>query len=592
MSLPLQQAEAVPQASRPQPVLVHSSAPRNQQLLFLRLGWVSVALILGAIQAWTTRFAIAADGISYLDMGDAYWKGDWQNAINAYWSPLYAWILGIFVNVLKPGLYHEYPLVHFVNFLIYAVALACFDFFLKNLIAVSKSVTNDPAGHFGFAVSESSWWILGYAVFTATSLLLVGLFRVCPDMCVAALVYLASGLIIRIRAGNNDPKTYALLGVVLGFSYLAKAVMFPLGFVFLVVAIAPSVGVKKNLKGLVIALTTFLLVAAPLVMAISKQKGKLTFGESGSWNYAVYVDGMRYWETSPSLKHPVRAILDSPPVFEFGEPIAGTFPPWYDPTYWHNGFTATPAIGASLRNGWKSVGIYVGIFFLLLFSLTLGACLLAIASNGGVLTSIRRSARWWPIAVPALATLAIYSPVHVEGRFIAASVAVLLLVAYAGVRVRSAAEARQTRRAVWVVSVLALAMVVVAPMLRLPVSNLIYAYPNPVPGPADASAAAALLNSGVHPSDKIGLIWNEKWAHGAVQGAFVARLARVKIVAEEIDADAFWTFDAAARQRAITALQSVGIRTILAKNVPVPFQQGWHRLGDTEYFIYPGESNP
>jgi hypothetical protein len=412
---------------------------------------------------------------------------------------------------------------------------------------------------------------------------------------VAALVYLASGLIVRIRAGNKQSKMYVLLGIVLGFSYLAKAVMFPLSFVFLTVAIAPNASVKKNLKGLVIALAAFLLVASPLFVAISKQKGKLTFGESGSWNYALYVDGMRYWETSetsPSLKTPVRAILDSPPVYEFGEPIGGTYPPWYDPTYWHDGFKTRIAIRASLHNVWGISKVYAGVFFLLLLSSTVGSCLLAIFSSGGPLSAILRSARWWPVAVPALATLAIYSPVHAEGRFIAATAAVLLIVAYAGVEMQSAAGVRRISVAVGVVSALALAMTIVAPMVRWPVSNKTYAYPNPVPGPADAEAADALLQSGVRNNDRIGLIWNEKWAHGAARGAIMARLARVKIVAEVTDADAFWKFDEGSRQRAITALQSVGIRAIVAQNVPVPFQQGWHRLGNTEYFAYLGASRP
>jgi hypothetical protein len=575
-------------APRPQPTLVRSLAPQTRNYPLIRLSCGAVALVLGAIQAWITRFAMAPDGISYLDMGNAYWSGDWHNAINAYWSPLYAWILGIVVNTAKPDVYHEFPLVHLVNFLVYAGTLLCFDFFLKNFISAARVKATEEDGHVSLGLSESSWWILGYALFTSTSLLLVGLFRVCPDMCVAALVYLASGLIVRIRTGNNNVSTYLLLGLVLGLSYLAKAVMFPLGFVFVAVAIAPSASFKANLKNRAIALVVFLLVCSPLFLATSKHQGKLTFGESGSWNYALYVDGMRYWETSPSLKHPVRAILNSPPVFEFGEPIAGTFPPWYDPTYWHQGFVTRVALRASLRNVWQAAGVYAGIFFLPLASMMLGAGLLIAGSHGGPIQSIRRSARWWPIAIPAIATLAIYAPVHVEGRFIAASVSVLLLAAYAGVRAQSPARAALIRRTVWVVSALALAMVLVAPKVLWPVSNLIYAYPDPVPGPAEAAAAAALLRSGVNPQDKIGLIWNEKWAHGAVQGAFMAHLARVKIVCEEIDADAFWNFDAAARQRAIAALQSVGIRAIVAKNVPAPYQQGWHRLGNTEYFMYPG----
>src|SRR6266704_6885585 len=95
--------------------------------------WI-VALALGAAQAWTTRFTMNPDGISYLDIGDAYWRGDWHNAINAYWSPLYSWILGFFLKVLKTTAYWEYPMVHLVNFLIYAAALGCFEFFLVTVI--------------------------------------------------------------------------------------------------------------------------------------------------------------------------------------------------------------------------------------------------------------------------------------------------------------------------------------------------------------------------------------------------------------------------------------------------------------------------
>jgi hypothetical protein len=535
---------------------------------------------------------MAPDGISYLDMGDAYWRGDWHNAINAYWSPLYSWILGFFVNTLKPDAYHEWPLVHLVNFLIYVGSLLCFDFFLKNFVSANRTIRKAQSA---YGLSEYSWWVLGYALFTATSLLLVGLYRVCPDLCVAALVYLASGLIVRIRCGNAPSQTWILLGVVLGLSYLAKAVMFPLSFVFLTVAVAPNASTQKRLKGWAMGLAAFLIVAAPLVLAISKQKGKITFGESGTWNYALYVDGMRYFETlqtTPSLKTPVRTILEHPAVFEFGEPIGGTYPPWYDPTYWHDGFETRIAIHASLYNVWRTAKVYAGVFFLLLLSSTVGACLLVILSEGGLFRALGRSARWWPIALPALAALAIYSPVHAEGRFLAASAAILLLVAYAGVQARSAAGARRIDLAVWAISALAIAMVVVGPMVRWPVSNKVYAYPQPVPGSADAAAANAMLDAGVHPHDRIALIWDEQWGRGGARGALLARLARVKIVAEATDAETFWKTDEMARQRAIAALQSVGVRAIVAKNVPIPFQQGWHRLGNTEYFLYPGAAHP
>jgi hypothetical protein len=45
--------------------------------------WI-VALGLGALQAWARRHTINLDDISYLDMGDALWRGNWRMAINAY----------------------------------------------------------------------------------------------------------------------------------------------------------------------------------------------------------------------------------------------------------------------------------------------------------------------------------------------------------------------------------------------------------------------------------------------------------------------------------------------------------------------------
>ena len=74
-----------------------------------------------------------ADGISYLDMGDAIIRGDWKMAINGYWSPLYPWLQGLAAWAIKPTPYWQFTVVHLVNFLIYLFALACFDTLLQAL---------------------------------------------------------------------------------------------------------------------------------------------------------------------------------------------------------------------------------------------------------------------------------------------------------------------------------------------------------------------------------------------------------------------------------------------------------------------------
>ena len=40
-------------------------------------------LALGALHAWFGRYSMNPDGISYLDVGDSFFRRDWANAVNA-----------------------------------------------------------------------------------------------------------------------------------------------------------------------------------------------------------------------------------------------------------------------------------------------------------------------------------------------------------------------------------------------------------------------------------------------------------------------------------------------------------------------------
>src|SRR5437764_989626 len=138
----------------------------------LRICCWSLATALGALDAWAVRSRMNPDGISYLDMGDAYMRGDWRMAINAFWSPLYSWILGAFIKILKPSPAWEYPLVHLVNFLIYVAALACFDFFMRSLIKHRRNTGIVSGTHEDHGLPEWALWVLGYSLFVWTSLVL------------------------------------------------------------------------------------------------------------------------------------------------------------------------------------------------------------------------------------------------------------------------------------------------------------------------------------------------------------------------------------------------------------------------------------
>jgi hypothetical protein len=124
----------------------------------LRDGLRVLALALGVVAAFAGRNAINADGISYLDIGDAYAQGDWRSALSAYWSPLYSWLLGGALAVLSPSAYWEFPVVHLVNVVLFAIALICFEIFLRTLRDWWDAVA---AGPVSFRPADWIWRLWG-----------------------------------------------------------------------------------------------------------------------------------------------------------------------------------------------------------------------------------------------------------------------------------------------------------------------------------------------------------------------------------------------------------------------------------------------
>src|SRR6266550_4670023 len=180
---------------------------QNRSATILRAIFGIVAVTMGLIQAWVSRFAMNPDGISYLDIGDGFWRGDWRMLLNGYWSPFDGFLLGLALKILKPSPYWEFPVVHLVNFLIYLLALLSFDFFLREFIKARKQDRNK-------ALPDYLWLTIGYLLFISSSLLMITLGVVSPDMLVAACIYLAAALLLRIRVNPQKKADYIFLGAV------------------------------------------------------------------------------------------------------------------------------------------------------------------------------------------------------------------------------------------------------------------------------------------------------------------------------------------------------------------------------------------
>ena len=569
---------------------ISEQAATSPRYLALRISCWAVALSLGAWQAWATRFAINPDGVSYLDIGDAWWRGDWHNAINAYWSPLYSWILGFFLKVFHPSIYWEYPLVHLVNFLIYVGALACFEFFLRTFVANEKERSAELAVHGEMALSPTLWYLLGYSIFIWTSLVLVGLRVVSPDMLVFASICLLSGLMVRVRR-NPCKSNFAYIGIVLGFGFFAKSVLLPLGIVFLLVTALCT----KTLRDPLIGAAIFLAIAAPFVTAISHRLHRPTFGESGRITYAAYIGNLQPWYPgdggdfypdgighaenidkrstfSSQLKHPATLIFDHPQTYSFDGPIEGTYPFWYDVAYWQDGIRPSFHLDRELLviryAAMYLLVLTAGIHYQLIVTVSL-FFLFVLAPRPSACFS--RAFESWDLLVLVFAAISMYAVVHFEYRYVAPLLCIGWIVFFSGVRLPASDGLRLLMRLV--IAVVAFSQVLFAANMinhEARAKGLGFEY---------APAAEALMTSGLRPNANVALISDEAWGEG---GPFVARLARLRIVAQVNSPDKFWSAEPSAQEQVLRAFAAAGTDIVLSwttKDVGTD----WPQLGNTQY---------
>ena len=567
----------------------------NHSEWIIRLIYVG-AIGLGFLHAWAaaTSYSMNADGINYLDIGDAYWRGDWKAAVNPVWSPLYSWILGGVMLIFQPGMRWEFPLVHGVNYVIYLVALACFAYFWKQVENCRQANLMGDQRRVAVSIPGWAFSILGYLLFVWSSLTLNEIWAVTPDMLMAAIVYLVGAILLRMRLQSRSWGTFALLGFLLGMGYLTKTIMLPVAFLFLGASLFSAEGIRRTGSKVLVSLVAFILIAGPYITLISLAKGRFTYGESGPVTYMRYVNQVPYphWQGKPdgygTPIHPSRQIYINPPIYEFGTPISGTYPISYDPSYWYEGVQLNFSLQEIFPNLVSSALFYFDLFFHVLGPLLAGLFILYMLSPRWRQLSID-TIRNWSLAIISILVLVLYSLVYVEGRYIAVFVVLLITDLLSNLSLPDLPGLRKVTSVVSLVMIFSLLANLVASNLE-GYAKLSMRAEKPtstqgsVPPPAwPGEVAKELKFLGIRPGDKVAVI-------GYAFDSFWARLARVKIVAEMLVSDApqFWFGDATLQKEAIQAFESTGARAIVAEDVPDQvLSSAWHRVGNTNVFIYP-----
>jgi len=573
---------------------MHRSTFTSYQTIFknkvtlsrVRILFRITAIVLGGLHIYAAikSQSMNADGIAYLDIGDAYFRADWTNAINAVWSPLYSWILGFANFVFKPSMQWEFPTVHIINFLIYLGALASFEFMWGN---VRADETNDKSHR----IPDWLWWTLGYLLFVWTTLSLIQIWSVTPDMLMAALVFLAAGVVSKIRSGEENNRIFLSLGLILGLGYLSKTFMFSVAFVFLGLAWLVQERTRASFLKTLLAAGIFLFVSLPFILLISESKGKFTIGEAGTVTYLRYVNGMPFphWQGNPLEgiipTHPSRIIHRSPDIYEFGGQVGGTYPISTDPSYWYEGVEPRFDFRSLLVRLFASSLVYLELFFQKQGVFV--ACVMALYVMGQ-----RQKYRFdevlrrWALSIPAIIAFILYGMVLVQGRYVGVFVLLFWTDLLSNIRLAKTANNKLWLNALSMIASVGLLTNILMFNLdgfnRLNPSLEVVSSEQSAPPAKPLAVAKALNELGINPGDEVGVI-------GYAYDSFWARLARVSIVAEMLDEDAMdlWHGDSVLQQEVLQSFASVGVKAVVAEYVPDYAQlNSWHQVDDSNYYVY------
>src|SRR5208283_886454 len=280
------------------------------------------------------------------------------------------------------------------------------------------------------------WIVIAYTLFLWSSLALIGVYETNPDMLVATFFYLACGFLVKISMGHVTWKTFLGLGVALGLSYLTKGVMFPLSLVLLAMA---WLAAKHKSRYILVSVTTFIIIASPYIAGLSLQKGRLTFGESGKYNYAVHINRINYhhWQgdsgTAGLPIHPTRQIFVFPATFEFKGPLPGTYPVWYDPTYWYEGVRPHLHIRQEFKAFSKNLFSEYMVFFYALRGIFFTALFLMFYVSKSKLAILQNVFRCWFLILPSAVGFGLYALVHVEQRYVGAFFVLLIFILFSSI---------------------------------------------------------------------------------------------------------------------------------------------------------------
>jgi hypothetical protein len=506
------------------------------------------------------RNTFGPDSRSYLEIARAILRHDWPMTINAYWSALYPWLLAAVLGIFKPSLRWEIPVAHALSFPIFLVCIAAFEFFWISLLRLREFATvrlalTSPS------IPPAHMWMLGYSLFiwlTLGNLVLL----INPDLCVTTIALLAAALLLRIElTAGARPYLYVWLGICLGLGYLAKAILFPMAFVFLALMILVSGRpFRRQLWSLALALLMFSVVALPEIALLSHSKGRLTFSDTGKLNFAWYNYNIPdvNWQGEPpgsgTPAHPTRKLYAHPAVYEFNGPLRSNYPPWFDPSYWNEGLSPKFKFGVVASHALHG-GFQLALILIHPTAWLIGILLILLGCD--LKETFKGIAVYWYLIVTSVVAMALYCLTLVQGRFLPPWQLLLWGAVLAAVRLKPQIRQRPATAFLYAWLPVLMSLALVGAIAHMVYGASRHGFYN------DASAeyvtAEGLKQMGLQRGEKVAAIGFDSDAHWAY-------LARLNVVAEinSDDTCLFWSESPAVQTNILRKFAQAGAIAVIA----------------------------
>jgi Dolichyl-phosphate-mannose-protein mannosyltransferase len=552
-------------------------------------------------------YQVDGDAVAYMDIGDLMRSHQWSAVINGYWNPLYPAALSIGHTLFHSNRYnelHAYYMVNFGIFLLEMLAIIAFTGALAQLRDLRETASPEKSRH-GFLLDRYALGYLGIGIIIVSTQRELSLGKVRPDALLLAFLLLAIAALMKYLA-TNHLRYAALMGAALGLAYLTKSFAFVFTLLCVLALIAFRVFWQRQSIGRVavsaaLVILCFSVVAGPYIAALSKQKGHFDFGDSGSLNYIWFVSGTEKMHLQPDmtssfgaaevhLKHPETRLLKSPPTYSFKPFPYGTYPVWFDASYFNDHIKAhmdlhlqIVVIGQSIVRLLRYMSNHPEVWIILLILFFAG---------GRLYPNWRftENAFWLVPTLLGVAALGVYIIVNVEDRYLTAAFFTLLIPIFAAMRVSSAQALPARTGAAVAVSLFALLAVgesarIIGEFRR---EQITAQYPSGWYNRDVFNAAHALNDLGVGPGDTVACIGTR----ACVYDHYWARLAGVRILSEIYEPNTpLYPYLAAIpnRSEVYGVVRHDGGKVLVGYfdvgTTPTP--DGWRELNGTPYYVLP-----